>query len=1161
MIRRACLVCLSLLVALERDIAADDAMYNMPESVTGVASGSDSLGKMEKVAEKGTWALFCKAHPGAAWVFGEDRQLQVRRGIIPAHWLEQGTKQLGRFSGVARPGEFYVFQAAVVAGDKPVVVSGMDFGALTAGDSSISKDAFRCISLGGIGPDGNPFTKQVSVPSGSVKPLWIGVAVPEDAKAGCYGGTLRVRAGALELPLELNLRVEGAPLAAGGVDDARRLARLNWLDSTIGRSDTAVTLPFTPVATDEATRTISILGRRIILGAQGLPARYTSYYSGSNTRILEKGREVFDREPAFECVIAGKPVRWKPESFVFTRKTSVSVAWRAVSRAEALSLVVEGVMEYDGCLVLKMKVTPQKDVTLDDARLVVRWTPGVARYAMGLGLMGGYCPDQYTWKWDAGKHQDALWLGDVNAGAMLRFKGRNYTRPLVNAYYDFKPLNVPYSWGVGGVAITTDSGVRVLTATCGARTLKAGEALDCDVDWYFTPFKPIMPARHFAERYYHSPKEAGDPARLKQEGVTVINVHQGNAINPYINYPYNDDTVGSLKDLVRRAHENDIRLKVYYTTREVTQNMPEFFALLSLDGEVMMPRREGVKWPVTNRDGPHLWLQEHVGLNIVPAWRQKLNDPKLKAAVDLAVITTPDTRWNNFYLEGLEYLVKRVGIDGIYIDDTALDRNSMQRARRILDQDGGTHRRIDMHSWNHFNGLAKFANSSIVFMELYPYYDRLWHGEGFDSQKPPEYWLTEMSGLPFGLMSEMLQSGGNPWRGMLFGMTQRWPWSGDPRNLWKLIDLFGIAEAEFIGWWDPACPVKTGNAAVPASVYRRDGKTMIALASWAKEAATVTLSVDWKALGLDPAKVTLSAPAVEQFHEERAWKPTDSIPVENGKGWLLIADETPRTGLLAGLRNSHRARTNRIEKMLIAGKEVTLKVPEQPAPGKPWLWVGEFAGHLGSLEAGLVARGWHIAYVRVNNQYGSPRAMEVWEKVYDELRAKYGLAARPALLGISRGGFYVTAWARLHPDRLSLLYLDNGVCDVRSWPGGFQLTEKGKGSPGDWTRYKTEFRFAADEDALARSIRPIEGLAPALSNNVLLVSVHGTADKVVPYVDNAKHLVDFWARSGGRYKVFAKERGDHHPHGLPDPAPLIELLCSQPQQGVENSERIKEKRP
>ena len=129
-----------------------------------------------------------------------------------------------------------------------------------------------------------------------------------------------------------------------------------------------------------------------------------------------------------------------------------------------------------------------------------------------------------------------------------------------------------------------------------------------------------------------------------------------------------------------------------------------------------------------------------------------------------------------------------------------------------------------------------------------------------------------------------------------------------------------------------------------------------------------------------------------------------------------------------------------VEKFSVEGSNVTLQIPEQAAAGKPWLWVGEFGGHLRSLEAGLVEKGWHVVYVDVRNQFGSPAAMLVWEKLYEELQGKRGLSAEPALLGISRGGLYVNAWVRLHPDRASVLYLDNGVCDILSWPGRFQLT-------------------------------------------------------------------------------------------------------------------------
>ena len=248
---------------------------------------------------------------------------------------------------------------------------------------------------------------------------------------------------------------------------------------------------------------------------------------------------------------------------------------------------------------------------------------------------------------------------------------------------------------------------------------------------------------------------------------------------------------------------------------------------------------------------------------------------------------------------------------------------------------------------------------------------------------------------------------------------------------------------------------------------------------------------------------------------------------------------------LLALISSARAAAEGVETIDLQGQAMTLRVPTTPAPGKPWLWVAEFAGHLKAFEEGLLARGWHIAYVKVSNQFGSPRAMAAWEKAYAELHGRRGLSARPALLAISRGGLYATAWTRLHPDRVSVLLLDNAVCDARSWPGGFPLLAKGAGSPKDWQLYRDEFRYATDDEARARAPRPADGLEAAVRANVLLISVHGTADRVVPYPDNAAPVVALWEQLGGRVRLFPKGGGDHHPHGLTDYAPLFALLTAE----------------
>ena len=62
-----------------------------------------------------------------------------------------------------------------------------------------------------------------------------------------------------------------------------------------------------------------------------------------------------------------------------------------------------------------------------------------------------------------------------------------------------------------------------------------------------------------------------------------------------------------------------------------------------------------------------------------------------------------------------------------------------------------------------------------------------------------------------------------------------------------------------------------------------DGKTLIALASWAPQITAMKLQIDWKLLGLKPGNATLLAPAMEGFQPATKFKPGDAIPVQPGK--------------------------------------------------------------------------------------------------------------------------------------------------------------------------------------------------------------------------------------------------------------------------------------
>jgi hypothetical protein len=66
-------------------------------------------------------------------------------------------------------------------------------------------------------------------------------------------------------------------------------------------------------------------------------------------------------------------------------------------------------------------------------------------------------------------------------------------------------------------------------------------------------------------------------------------------------------------------------------------------------------------------------------------------------------------------------------------------------------------------------------------------------------------------------MGEMLQDGGHPYRGLLYGMTARKYGDTDPRPVWAMMNEFGIADSRMIGYWLDDVPVHTDNPEVLAT--------------------------------------------------------------------------------------------------------------------------------------------------------------------------------------------------------------------------------------------------------------------------------------------------------------------------------------------------------
>ncbi|MEN6335142.1 MAG: GDSL-type esterase/lipase family protein [Phycisphaerales bacterium] len=171
--------------------------------------------------------------------------------------------------------------------------------------------------------------------------------------------------------------------------------------------------------------------------------------------------------------------------------------------------------------------------------------------------------------------------------------------------------------------------------------------------------------------------------------------------------------------------------------------------------------------------------------------------------------------------------------------------------------------------------------------------------------------------------------------------------------------------------------------------------------------------------------------------------------------------------------------------------------PKQAAPGNPWSWRGCYWDHQPQTEIELLRRGFHIAYISANATLKPGKEWDAW---YAYLTGKHGLSAKPAFIGMSRGGEYAYTWATTHPDKVSCIYADN--------PGG-------------------------NRDVLLK-------LGDLAANDVPLLHVCGSID---PLLGKYSTVIEgIYQQFGGRISVMVKEGFGHHPHSLRDPAPIADFI-------------------
>ena len=851
----------------------DNQITELPKAKIISAQSIDdfhSFFPMEIIATQKEIFDFTQTNPNPYWLFPEYHEHPIKMTeYVPKHWVD-GQEPANGIRDVVMKGSYYTFQIGVYSIKNDLKNIRVSFTALEGKEGAISQKHITCFNTGGIDLNGKPFDKRVDVAAGKVQALWFGIEVPEQTKKGEYLGQVIVKPeGFVADTVYVNLKVSSETITNYGDNDPANMSRLRWLNSTIGSEKDFIVKPFIPISIDN--KTISFLGREVILNKYGFPQNISSFFTQEMTKLKPDKEEIIAEPIRFDIITEeGKPVKWNSSAYSITQEQGSQAKWKTTNSSKGFIMEVTGAVEYDGMMDFKIRLIARKNTQIRDVILQIPMHNEAAEYILGLGFKGGKRQENISWKWDVNNHQEGAWLGTVNKGLQYVLRDENYERPLNTNFYRQKPLNLPPSWyneGKGGINIKPENGYIAVKNYSGNRIMKAGDTLNFNIRFLITPFKLINTKDHFNTRFVH--KYVPVDSVVKWKG-TIINVHHANEINPYINYPFYN--IEKQTAYINEAHSKGVKVKLYNTIRELSYRSYELFALKSLGDEII---NDG-------QGGGHSWLQEHFKSNYHSAWHAtRVNDA--------AILNKGNSRWTNYYIEGINWLAKNQRIDGLYLDDIAFSRTTMKRIANVFNR----HRDeviIDLHSANQFNERDGYINSAFLYMEHMPYITRLWFGEYFEYDLGPDYWLTEVSGIPFGLGGEMLEKGGHPFRGLVYGMTSRIYGNVDPRPIWKLFDDFDIANSEMLGYWVDRSPIKTNTKNIKSTIYLHNNKVLIVIGSWSDKDEMVPLQVDWEKLEIDKTKAKLYSPEIEGLQEEKTFNVNQPVPVEKNQGLILILE-------------------------------------------------------------------------------------------------------------------------------------------------------------------------------------------------------------------------------------------------------------------------------
>lgn len=230
----------------------------------------------------------------------------------------------------------------------------------------------------------------------------------------------------------------------------------------------------------------------------------------------------------------------------------------------------------------------------------------------------------------------------------------------------------------------------------------------------------------------------------------------------------------------------------------------------------------------------------------------------------------------------------------------------------------------------------------------------------------------------------------------------------------------------------------------------------------------------------------------------------------------------------------------RAETFTYEGREASIFYPTCPANGKLILKT-EYLHAFPDFEAAMLERGYTLCFLSHPTRWAPDSETHIMAKFVRHVAEHLQMEPKCIAVGMSCGGLQALRLAELHPELVSVMFLDAPVTNLLSMAGLGACRSK------DVALFREEmFATYNFTDSTLVSFRksPIDNMAPLTQHNIPIIMLWGDADDVVLYEENGKIVEDYYREHGGQIEVIRIPRREHHPHSLKDPTPIIEFVES-----------------